>query len=223
VARQFLTNADHLDNSSPPFTVTPMTFAAWIKVDATGLNNQCSIMTIGSSGVSTQRWSIQLTATTAVGAQAFDTTSNSVNSTVLITENVQWHLAVCTYASDNITKTSTTDNNATISGGASRTPVPVTPVVRIGCNPNGAANYIGLVAHVAMWDVVLNAAEIAMLYTMPPSYVNTPHLREYWPLNGSSPEPSFGLSGNSLTVTGTTYSSDDPFGYPVTLMGTGYV
>jgi hypothetical protein len=69
----------------------------------------------------------------------------------------------------------------------------------------------GLIAHVAIWNIALADADVLLLASGPPNNVQPANLIDYWTLNtNASPEVPL-VGANNLTVTGTLYSSSDPF------------
>ena len=69
----------------------------------------------------------------------------------------------------------------------------------------------GKLAHAAIWNVALSDQEVASLKYLYPNQVAVANLVNYWPLTSNkSPEPDYGSGNLPLTVTGTTFSTDNP-------------
>jgi hypothetical protein len=95
----------------------------------------------------------------------------------------------------------------------------------IGNRSDDARNWAGSIAGVAMWNVVLTAAEMARLATgVSPQCVRPASLVLYVPLAiGNSPEPNPASAADTGTVTGTSFNANQPpFGpAPLSLLGAG--
>lgn len=220
MARSFSTNADHLDNAAPAVTTlaTGLTLSAWVKFSTVGLLQE--ILTLGSAATNANRWTINVSGTNFTQAQARDNagTGSFANATLAITAGV-WYLVTGTFTDD--TNRAGYANGANKGTSAVLRPITAPTNTRVSANPAGNNPVTtGLIAHCAVWNMVLSDADVLALYTNLPSSVQVSNLVDYWPMTtGASPEPSIGFGGNSLTVTGTSFNSDDPYGFPPLLMG----
>ena len=103
-------------------------------------------------------------------------------------------------------------NLGTNAMGAASTPF------RIGrWNAGGTISTAGAMraADVAVWNVVLTAAEVAALAKgARPYQIRNSALTRWWPFDGlASPEPDFGGTRDNMTLTGTSFA----FGPPMTM------
>jgi hypothetical protein len=83
----------------------------------------------------------------------------------------------------------------------------------MGSQPASAGrNFNGRIADVAIWNVVLTAAEfVALAAGIRPNTVRPASLKGYWPLDGvNSPEPDLSGFGNNGTLTGTANAAGPP-------------
>jgi hypothetical protein len=220
MARNFLTNADHLDNATPAITAMPaagLTLSAWVKFNTLALAQD--VLTLGTAASNNNRWTLDMSVTNFVQAQARDGTAASLSNTSLAVTAGIWQLFTAVYFDDT--------NRASWLQGANkgtnavlRTLVVPPANTRVSANPiNNNPVTSGLVAHVAIWNIALTDSDILALTTNLPSSIQVSNLLDYWPITGASPEVSIGILGSSLTVTGTTFNSDDPYGLPPLLMG----
>lgn len=205
------TTNGHLDVASATVSAYPMSMCAWVKLGALGAVGQ--VMNCGTSASSDNRFSLTVDAAGFVSVAARDTTQQLSTSFWPITDLTSWWLISATF-------TNATSRDAYLNGGSvgsnvtSKTPG-VSNAMAIGATTLPSAGFNGFIAHVALWNLALSAADHAALMLGLPSSVQAANLQEYWPLtNGASPEPSLGLNPNSMIVTATAvtgiYSSDNP-------------
>jgi hypothetical protein len=216
MSRYFASAADHLDNAFP-LTTTPFTISAWVKYSTLATLQQIFSMGTGGSGL--QRWSLGIGSSNVVNVVTRDTATVNAVSAIALPPNT-WCLFTGTYATADAARAAF--GNGTNKGTDFNIKTITAPnVVRVSGDPSSANVLLGAyVAHIGLWNIELSDAAVALLYTMPPNFVNPANLVEYWTLaNNASPEPSIGTTPHDLIVTGTTYSTDDPFfNYPI-LMG----
>ena len=222
MARLFLTNADHLDNAVPCITAMPaagMTISAWIK--ATTLLTLQEILTLGQAASNSNRWTIDVNAASTFSqSQARDGAAASFGTATAAVTSGVWCLVTGVFY-DDTNRAGFTNGANKGTGAVLRTLASAPTNTRVSANPIGNNPVLnGLLAHLAIWNTALVDTDVLALMTNLPSSIQPSFLQEYWPLTtGASPEPSIGIQGNSLTVTGTSFAADDPFGSPVVLMG----
>ena len=164
------------------------------------------------------RWALDMSSSSFVQSQARDGAAASLSNTSATVTASVWQLFAAT-ATDDSNRASLLQGGNKGTNAVSR-PITAPTNTRVSANPLGNNPINGLVAHIAIWNIVLSDSDIASILTNLPSSIQPANLQEYWPLTtGASPEPSLGILGNSLTVTGTSFAADDPYGAPVVLMG----
>jgi hypothetical protein len=202
------TNSDHLDVAAATYTSFPFSFCAWVKLAALGAARQ--VFNIGSSGSADQRYALHTNATNNAVHTLRDTANVAATTSAAISDTTSWHLLSCS-SLNATTHIIYLDGANKTTNSASKTATFATPVYRISASPDGLNPMSGLIAHVAMWDIVLTDAEHLALSTRVPSEVEMTSLRDYWPLDrNTSSEPSLGRDNNPMIVTGTTFSTDNP-------------
>lgn len=211
MSRLFTSNSDHLDVASATLAAPPLTMAAWVKPQALGTAMQ--LFNVGTSGSNIQRMAISLVAAGAARMSDVDATLHEVISGGGILETANWHLVVGVAVDHTATGRAAYLDGANKVANAGGLSAPSAPnAMRINCTLSGANSSNALIAHVALWDIVLSDAEILQLFSVPPNQVRLADLVEYWPLTQNlSPEPSLGTTPHSMIVTGSTYSLDDPY------------
>lgn len=216
MSRQFNgTNSDYLDLSTLAVTTLPFTIAVWYKPGSLGVSAR--IFNVGTAASTDNDRYIGTTIGDNVQAISRTTTNASGTSTTAMANTTDWNLLTAVFTSDS-------SRAAFLNGAGKNTNAtanaPTTPNYIILAAAPGITNRVpanSKLAHAAIWSVALSDAEVLSLVTNKPSAVQASNLQEYWPLdNNNSPETSFGVSPHSLTVHGTTFSTDDP--YPVTAL-----
>jgi hypothetical protein len=209
MSRSFSANTDHLDAASAVRASRPVTVSAWVKFGDTGSGH---IFNIGQAGTSNHRLTLQVAGAVIQSILRDASNSRSASASGSPSTGV-WTLCTGTWT-DDTTKACFRDGANKGTNAVAATPGTF-DATRISGNLSttpGIPLLSGtLVAHVGVWDIVLSDSEIAELTTKAPNLVRSDHLIEYWPLTGNqSPEPSSGSQATSLTVTGTSYSTDNP-------------
>lgn len=209
MSRSFATNADHLDLASAPVLAPPMTLAAWIKISGSVLNTE--FVTIGTSGSAANLYALMTLVGASAQARERDAGAASGANSTFTLDVGNWRLIVGTFL-DHTNRACYTDgaNKGTVSALKAAT----TPnMLRISGDPQATPvnPFVGLIAHVAVWNVALTDADVLALLTLAPPAIRPDALLEYWPLvSGQPTEPGYGQLGDSLVVTGTTFSYDNP-------------
>lgn len=194
---------DHL-NASYSISL-PFTISAYAKLTA-GLTAQ-SISEIYSDA--THRFGLRVSNTNFVAALHQDPTSSTATETAGTLGDLGWHVCTATFVSN-------TSRNAFVDGinkgtnAGTRTTLTPTSIV-VGMDAGGANRFNGKIAHLAIWGGTVSDADIATLASVSPNMVRPDILLDYWPLqSNNASEPSYGSRGTILSVTGTTFDTDDP-------------
>lgn len=121
-----------------------------------------------------------------------------------------WYRGVATYASGGgwaIYATGASPSSGTMVEALTNTPL------QIGNQTNFSESWSGALADVAVWNVVLSAAEAASLVQgARPFTIRPKSLIGYWPVDGlQSPEPDLSGNANNGTLTGTALAPGPPF------------
>ena len=207
-------STDYLDMGSSPFAPPPATISAWFKA---GINLPASDMYLalfGRTNSQAQQYNLRYNVADLILAVENDGTSAGAGSSISMDDTANWHHCVAVLASHS-------DRTAYLDGGNStnnttlKAPLSMQQF-RVGgsCTNPPANNLNGKLAHLAIWSIALTAGEVATLYSgASPATIQPANLIDYWTLNtNASPEvPAAGSGGHTLTVNGTTYSTDDPF------------
>lgn len=201
MARSFNGTTQYLSNAGAVLTAVPLTMACWFySTSATTLQ---TLMSLGVSGANDNRFSLFASGATAgdpVQAQTRGTANASALSTTGYSINT-WQHACGVFAS-------ATDRRAYVNGGGegientSRTPVGINSTYLGALQGASPATFlVGRIAEPAIWNVALNASEIAALARgVSPLRIRPGNLKFYPPLYGvGSPEPDY-IGGFLLTL-----------------------
>lgn len=189
-------------------TAAPLTIAAWVKIAATGSNQDIAgCYTSGSAG-NRNRFCLQIASTANINAQAGDATATSAaNSSTTITTGT-WAHAAAVFTSDS-------SRAAFLNGGGKGTST--TAITPSGINRtsiavgdgSAAINNMGAtdsVAEVGFWNAALDDAEIAALAAgIPPLLVRPQSLIAYVPLVRNLID----YKGNAFALVGTPTAGAD--------------
>jgi uncharacterized protein (TIGR02217 family) len=207
VSRSFTnTNADQLVSASPFATAAPITLACWVKPSAWSNPYFFSLMVAGSKF---NRFTLgtDYLGTHAIAAILYDgtTAAETLSSGDLATGS--WQLVLCTFAS--AAQAAYYDGGDVGTGAATQTPAGINQARVSGYATNGGFYADGPMAHLIGFKRALDALEVAYLAGGGnPQYLK--NLSYYCRLTqGNSPETA-DVGTMSLTVTGTTVSSDNP-------------
>lgn len=212
MSRVFASSADHLDSASTIIVAPPMTMLAWVKMTTLALGYQ--IVTIGTAGSASNRFSMGYQATNTIGCNENDGTSSIAQSVTSISETKNWHAAAAVWSDRTnraafldgagkgtiaALKAATTPNSIRISGDPQATPA----------NP-----FQGLIGMVAIWNVALTDTEVAALASAYPLAVRPQSLVHLWDLSiPGTVVPDLGSGNKTLSITGAAFNADSP---PVT-------
>jgi hypothetical protein len=156
---------DYMEATSAVLTAGPLTFSAWINIDATGIAHR--ILSI-SSTTGNDRWSLFVGATNVISFQVGASSSFFAVSTTASVGTGTWYHVAGTYSTAanqpmqvylDGTKIGPTNSNRTpTAGNLNRTLLGSTYVT------SALTQYLnGRIAEAAIWDVVLSDAEISSL------------------------------------------------------------
>lgn len=207
MARTFVVaSSQYLEYATAIVTAYPFTMAAWFNSTSVAVDQ--SIMSLADAAGTGEIW--HLTARGTVGGDPVQFTSraggvNSVAGTAAGFSANTWHHACGVGAS-------ATDRTVYIDGGnpgtnvTSSTPsgLDATTIGRISSS-SPTFYFGGRIAEAAIWNVALDAAEVAALAKgFSPRLIRPASLLAYWPLIGNY-DPEIDLrAGQALTVTGAT-------------------
>lgn len=200
--------ADHLDAA---YTLSPVGFTVSLWFKALTLLTGQQLVNIGTSGSGTNRYTVGMSATNAPNTNHNDGTNAIATAGATSLGDGAHHNIVSTLTSLS-SRASFVDGINKGTNANTRTAL-IPNAIRISGDLSGGVPILGggLVSHVAIWSGVVSDADIALLATVSPNMVRPDILIDYWPLqSGSASEPSYGSRGTILSVTGTTFSTDDP-------------
>lgn len=211
MARSFNGSSDVLSNANAVLTATPITMAAWCIADsASGLH---PIMTIQQSGSNNQMHRLKLYLN-KVHVQTQNSNDGSAEAAASTTYSTgTWFHAAGVFASS-------TSRIAYFNGGNSGsnttniTPSPL-QITQIGKASGPDEFYDGTIAEAGIWNVALDADEIAALGKgVSPLLIRPGSLAAYWPLIGRT-SPEICVKGDfPMTVTGAATADHPRIYYP---------
>lgn len=210
MSRTYSTTSDHLDVTATIVAApATCTLACWFK--AGNITTNQDLISLGTAGSGDNRRTLRVTATGAVLANCRDTGSKTATSSTVIADTTTWHLLVAVFDGDS-SRTAYLDAGGAVSNTTAATPS-APDALRISAIHSATLPVVsaGKIAHIAIWDIALSAGDITSLLTTLPSGVQAANLVGYWPCTANaSPETDSGTGGHALTVTGTTYDTDNP-------------
>jgi hypothetical protein len=198
---------------------TPVSFACWVKRARTASASEEFLMCAGSTATPTSHYIALLinSTTDTVTARSRTTSNAAATSSATIADTTNWHLVVAVFAGI-ADRTIYVDANAGVQNTTSRDPTSATDIFRIGATPETGigSEFQGLIAYPTVWNnKALNSTDVSQLWNsgagVDPTTVQSGTAIAHWRLTGNaSPEPS-SIGTFDLTVSGTTFSADDPF------------
>lgn len=176
-------SSQHLELDSPPITAAPFTISAWINSDELTTNQTCIF--IGDKDVADNFWALRLSGATGgdpVSFFALDGTTVSAATSSGYSADTDHHICAVETAAD--------DRAVFIDGGSKGTnATSVTPAgadrVAIGRSGDSTPGFYmsGNISEVAIWNVALSDAEVALLAKgFSPLFIQPHNLVAYWPL-----------------------------------------
>ena len=203
-------SSEYMQRDSTTITNEPLTLAAWFNTNDVSIHQQ--IMWIGDKDVDNMYWYLAVRGDVAgdpVQAGTRGTSTRTADTTTGATVNT-WHHACATFSGD-------TDRTAYIDGGSSANDTASATVTGADRMSIGAARrsspfgyFSGLIAECAVWNVVLTAAEVAILAAgYSPLFVRPQSLINYWDLIHHPTTPKDLIDGTAITRSGA-----DPAAHP---------
>lgn len=200
MARDFNGTTQYLSGSAV-LSGPPLTMACWF-YSTSAAGNQ-TLISLGTAGQNNHRFTMLAAGNVAsdpIQAVTRDTAASTASSSTGYSANA-WQHACAVFAATN-------DRRAYVNGGSegtettSRTATGMNSTY-LGVQQNATiGNYmIGRIAEAAVWNVALNASEIAALALgVSPLRIRPGNLVAYWPVFGEgSPEPDY-VGGFHLTL-----------------------
>lgn len=210
MSRLFSTTSDHLDVASVSVSDVPITISAWVHLTNTGYSNNFAC--IGESGTGNNQYWIGTNGSGQFTVNERDTVTSTANLGIGVNDILaNWYLVVGVFTNHS-SRNIYSMGSSTGSSSAARTASGVNSI-RISGDTNATPSNPAKarIAHVAIWNTALSASQIDSLKYLYPNQVAVGNLVNYWPLtNNQSPEPDYGSGNLPLTVTGTTFSTDNP-------------
>lgn len=208
MARTFAnTTADNLQLAASAITAAPVTLSAWVNLAAVGTVVR-TIIDINNSASAQFRncFRLEMNTTETIQARTGSASASSASQTAGALTAGTWAHAGAVFAS-------TTSRTAYLNGTAATTETTSRAVtginqVTIGVESHSSGTlalpWNGEIAEAAVWDVALDAGEMAALAKgVSPLLVRPTSLIYYWPIVGKySPEIDL-ISAGDMTVTGT--------------------
>lgn len=189
---------DTLYTSTLPVGALPFTILAWIK-EPTLQSAADVVVNIGESGGGNNYLRLNVNASNQVAAtqDAAGAASSSTYTATAISADT-WHCAVAVFTSDS-SRTVYLDGNAATTQTTTRsTSWASIDRLNIGASGPLAADFNGLIGHVAVWDVALSAGNITSLAGgANPLTIDPTNLIAYWPLTADVNDV---VGTNHLTV-----------------------
>ncbi len=196
---------------TPPATDVPITMACWFR-HASAVT--VTPFTIADTANVNRRFIITLRNTLVVRiAQHDGATNGQADTTATYSLNV-WNHACAVFSADNSrTVYLNGANSVTNTTNAAGSMAALNSIAVGRINNSTPANYMnGDIAEVAMWNVALNATEVAALAAgTNPRLIRPENLQLYYPLYGeASPETNLGLGGSTYNLTLTNTPTTGP-------------
>lgn len=217
MARTFVrASSQHCSIASALVTVHPLTLAAWIRPSTS--NTTQDILTITDGAGAANGWLLRQTSSATIQALSDAGGTFDSSTTTGTVTNGTWSHAAAVFASATSRKayldgTVATENTTNISPGSLSD-------TRVGAAFGPQNFYDGDIAEAAIWNVALDAAEIAALAKgISPFLIRPASLIAYWPLFGNnSPEIDRWKNKSDLTVTGATKGAHPRQYYPASIL-----
>jgi hypothetical protein len=206
MARAFVAaSSQYLERSAAVVSGMPCTLAAWIRPNSTAVSRYP--MSVSNNG-SPNGWLMLdlLAPSLTISADAFDGTNNpQAVSAVSLTAGVWGHVAGV-FASTTSRTVYVNGGNAVSNSGSMSAPTLNTTTIGSGYfNAAHLAFFDGDIAEAAIWNVALDAAEIAALGAgVSPFLIRPTALVAYWPIMGTTSPEIDPRGRNELTVVGAT-------------------
>lgn len=200
MARDFNGTTGYLTNSNAPVTAMPLTIAAWFYPDS--VTGQHIIAGVGKSSVNTDMWVIR-TNGSALNALSESTTGNGQASISTVSTGVWQH--ACGVFKSSTSRIAYLNGTASTTNTVSSSPSGIN-LTRIGVRPKLTLTdyFDGRIQEVGIWNVALDAAEIAALAkNYSPKHIRPTALKFYCKIIGRDSPEIDEWGGLQMTVTGT--------------------
>jgi hypothetical protein len=188
---------DALHSLTAPVTTGPLTIACWVK-EPTLQSAADALVHIGTQGSANTFYKLGVNASNQIVAQQdVASTTRTATHTAATLQTATWHHAAATFTSDSSRK-AYLDGSGTTNATASSATTGL-DCIYLGNTPLLGADFTGLLAHVAVWDVALSDGDISSLAAgANPLTIDPTNLIAYWPLTADDDDD---VGTNHLTVT----------------------
>lgn len=211
MSRSFNGSSNYLQTlSGAPVTAPPWTISLWFKGSVQAAYNFLAAL---DDGGATDRAYIAITGSgdTPAGRPTLfvsdDPTESNSFATAGFTDNT-WI---------NITARRGANNDQSVSHSGANTGTDTTSVTQgtpdrltIGARGDMSGFGVGLIGHIAVWDVELSDAEVLQLATLYPTEVRPADLVAAWDCTENEDPILDSVGSNDLDVSGATFSADNP-------------
>ena len=196
--------------------VTNITFAVAVKRGRTSHSSDEVLMHCGPSANSNHLIGLEINATTNTVDATIRTSSGATSTSVAtLADTTTWHLVVGKWVSG--VPYISIDGGAFTTSGASRDPTTATSLLSLGGNlsatPGG--DYLGLLAHPTFWGTALSDTDVSNLWNggsfVDFETIQSGSLIQHCPLTRNESPEVDDIGAFDLTVSGATYSSDEPY------------
>lgn len=206
------------DFLSGAFTSTysdPITVACFIKVTAHPLANDAMISLGASSSATPNSYMLRTGSSDDAWEARSEDAAGSASIASLTGVNIDdaWTGIVGVFAASDASRTIYVGSIANTATSSASRSVAAVQYIRLGENFAGSADFTGLIAHVAVWNIALGTDDItAFLAGSSPTGIQAANLIGYWALDtNNATQSNAGVdAGGDLTVSGATYSADQP-------------
>ncbi len=227
MSRHFDGDNDYLRVASAVFDAstletTPASVLIWFKRDRSAVGDEETLMCMSAGTASNNLCEIVFTTADRVGVRT-RTSSNSHALSTVLTDTASWHMAVGVYGDTSTGAATTSSRSVYLDGAAASTeptakdPTSASTQLTFGGNEASTPtqDFQGYMAYLTVWNKALSSSEVASLYNSgagaDPLTVANGNIIAYWPLTGNESPEIDQVGAFDLTVTGTTFSSDNPF------------
>jgi hypothetical protein len=223
MSRSFDGTDDHLTYSgavvdATAIETTPISIALWIKRARSSAAAAERLVTAGVSGATNNLMAIGINTDNTVFCRSRSTGDADSTTVATITDTTTWHLVVGVWASLT-SRTVYLDGTAATPNTTSRDPSVATNIFRVGASLDSGApftlEYQGLIAYLTVWNTALTGGDVTSLYNsgsgVDPTTIANGNLVAHWDMTGDESPEVDDVGAFDLTVTGATFSTDNPF------------
>lgn len=201
MARLFNGTTQYL-NAGAVLTATPLTMACWFL--AANITAEHTLMNIGTAGSGNHRFGMFASGNVAsdpVRINARTTASGIAVTSTGYSANVWQH--ACGVFASSVSRTVYLNGGGAGTDGTNLTPAGMDSTYIGALHGAAVGTFLsGRIAEAAIWNVALNASEVAALAAgVSPLRIRPNALVAYWPLFGvGSPEPDYSNGGFAMTL-----------------------